>query len=1021
MARTYRFGAFELHEPLFELRRGGVRVELQPKALDLLLHLLRHRDRMVPKDELLAHLWPDVAVSEASLSKAVSAARRAVGDSGETQAWIGTVRGRGFRFVGAVSEHEAPPANGARADDGAPAPDGGFVGRGDVLGAIAEAVAAADQGTGRVILLAGEAGMGKTRTAQEAAARARRAGCTVLTGWCAERAGAPTLWPWRQLLRQLAMDGERFSRAGALDGGPADLAELLPMVHRGERARHAPLDPEQAQFGLFETVIELLTHATRDATHLLVLDDFHWADRGSLRLLGFLAREVPRARLVLLVTHRADDLADGHPLLELSRRPECRALGLAGLDLADVARLAELETGQRVSAAVAGAIRDRTGGNPFFAKELARALAQRGDLSAVQSAPPSMPLPGGIREVLRQRLGRLSPTCRKTLVAAAAMGHELDVGVLASVVGEPAGALLERLDEAAAARVIEPGDGGYTFTHGLVRDALLAALSSAERARLHRRIGEAIEARGDPDAHLARLAYHFWEGAPSGGPERAIDYARRAGDRAAEMLAADAAAAHYRRALELEPRLAVRDDRLRGELLLGLGQAQVNAGQGQEGRETLRRAAHLARRLGRGDQLARAALASGGLELSTEFGVYDPDLVGLLEEALAALADAEGALRVRILVRLAIALIWTQDVDRCAELVAHAVATARRLDDPTALAYALYTHRWSLMGPDNLEPRLAASDEMLQRARQAAHRELELAARSCRFLDLVELGRIGEADRELAVYDRLALQLRVPRYRWRARVYRTMRVLLEGRFAEAEALAVQAMVEEDQFKPADAGQVFGTQLATVRREQDRADEMEGLLQSLVDRFAAAPGWRFALALAHAEMGRLADARDAFEAFAVDRFQAVPHDTLRLPSLVVLAEVCAQLGDAARAATLYEMLLPYAPRTVVFGAGVACWGALDRFLGSLAVTAGAADAAARHLEAALRLNTRMGARPWVGWTHHDLARLALLHGRRAEREPGRVHVAQARQTAEALGMTRLARHSAALAAQIEQGP
>ncbi len=998
-------------------------VELQPKALDLLLHLLRHRDRIVLKNELLVQLWPGVAVSEASLSKAVSAARRAVDDSGDRQCWIGTLRGRGFRFVGAVEEHEAPTsaaADGARDRTAGPRePEGGFVGREDVLDAIAAALSAAGQGAGGLILLAGEPGMGKTRTAQEGAARCRSKGCVVLTGWCAEREGAPALWPWQQPLRQLAVDSDLLSLSGGLTAGMADLGELLPALDRRQPdlVAHAPLDPEQARFRLFDTITELLKRATRAAPHLLVLDDFHWADRASLLLLGFLAREIPAMRLVVLVTYRADDLAIGHPLLDLSRRPECSAVVLAGLDRAEVARLVEMEIGRPIEAADAAAIHARTGGNPFFVKELA--LARRGQLDAAPSALFSSPLPGGIRAVLRQRLERLSCACSEMLVVAAAMGHDLDLGVLASAVGERADALLERLDEAQAAHVVRPGDSGYSFAHALVRDALLEAIPSAERARLHRRIGEAIEARygGDLDAHLSQLAYHFCEGAPSGGAERAIAYAQRAAERAAQVLAADEAAAHYRRALEVESLLVARDDRARCELLLGLGEAQVNAGQGQGGRETLRQAADLARRLGGGELLARAALASGGLELSTEVGVYDPDLVKLLEEALAALPAAESALGVRVLVRLSIALLWAQAFDRCTELVARAVAAARRIDNPAALAYALYTHRWSLMGPDNLEPRLAASDEMLQTARQADHRELELAARSCRFLDLTELGRVYEADRELAVYERLAGQLRVPRYRWRARFYRTMRMLLEGRFAEAEQLALQAMTEEERFKPADAGQVFGTQLGTLRREQDRAAEMEPVLQNLVDRYAAAPAFRAGLALAHADMGRLADARDGFETFAVDQFQSVPRDYVWLPSLVILAEVCARLGDGARAATLYDLLRPYAPRTVLIGAGVVCWGALDRFLGSLAVTAGNQEAGRRHLEEALRMNTRMGARPWVGWTHYDLARLMLRHKRPSARERARDHLAAALETAAALGMARLANRSAELGAQL----
>ncbi len=262
----------------------------------------------------------------------------------------------------------------------------------------------------------------------------------------------------------------------------------------------------------------------------------------------------------------------------------------------------------------------------------------------------------------------------------------------------------------------------------------------------------------------------------------------------------------------------------------------------------------------------------------------------------------------------------------------------------------------------------------------------------------------------LGAYDRLTAQVGVPRYRWRAGVYRTLRVLLEGRFAEAEAMALQAHADEQRFQPEDAGAVLGMQLITIRREQGRAGELELVLRSIVDRFPAIPTWRIALALAHAEMGRLVDARDGFEAFAVDDFRAVPRDAFWIVCTVALAEVCCLLGDAARAAVLYEALNPYTPRAVMIAAGVACWGALDRFVGALAVTAGNWEAAQRHLEAALRMNTRIGARPWLGWTHYDLARLQLG---RAQRGEARAHLDRARDIAATLGMARLAARAAEL--------
>jgi DNA-binding winged helix-turn-helix (wHTH) protein/tetratricopeptide (TPR) repeat protein len=1005
---TYRFGEFELSERLFELRRGGAVVPVQPKVLDLLIRLVRHRDRVVSKDELLAALWPGVVVTDASLSKAVSAARRALGGGADDQRHVLTVRGRGFRFVAAVEEYDAR----------APEPVDDYVGRTSVLDALQATVAAVRDGAGRLVLLSGAAGMGKSRTAREAAAHARRARIRVVSGWCQEGGGSPALWPWLVPLRELLGEGGGAALADDLGEGVVDLAELVPALRLHTRAapRGARVDPEQARFRLIETAAQVFRRATGREGLLVLLDDLHWADRGSLALLAFLARNVPTTRMILLAAYREEELGASHPLRELARQPGALALRLTGLEPDEVARLVALETGERVSAEVTSTIHERTAGNPFFVKELARTLHASGRLHGVPSLA-TLPLPAGVRDVLRLRLDRLSPGCRDLLVPAALLGPDLDVAVLSRIGGLAPSQVLDHLDEARAAGVVIEHDGRLRFAHALFRDALLDGLAGAERARLHRRIGEGLEAHHglDLESHVAELAYHFCAGAPSGGADRALDYARRAGEQAARLLSYDAAAAHYARALEVQALLPAGEERVHGELLLARGEAQVAAGEPDDGRETLRRAASLARRLPAPELLARTALAMGGPPFTLEVGVEDPELVELLEEALAAMPASPSALRVRLLVRLAAARVWSHAWGAVGPLLDDALAGARVLGDPETLGYVLYLHRWSRVPPDELEAKLADSDEILRLARESRHRELELAAQSCRLLDLVELGRVAEADRALGAYEALVSVVRVPRYRWRARFYRAMRALLEGRFADAEALVLDLLGEERRFAPADAGQVFLAQLVLLRREQGRVAEIESMIRSGMERFPTLTTWRAALALLHADAGRLEEARGQLEMVAADDFGGIAKGLNWVFAHALLAEVCGVLGDVARAGRLYEVLRPCAPRTVMLGAGVACSGALDRVLGLLAATTGAWDAAGRHFEAALEMNTRIGARPWVGWTQHDWAWMLLRRDLADDRERARGHLDQARAIAGALGMVRLAERTAALAA------
>jgi DNA-binding winged helix-turn-helix (wHTH) protein/tetratricopeptide (TPR) repeat protein len=1026
-ARCYRFGGLELDAACFELRRGSSLVALQPKALRLLIYLIDHRDRVVSKDELLTRLWPDAVVTEASLSKAVSAVRRALADTAESQVRVRTVRSVGFRFVASDLEIDERAASAAppQAPAVIPAADPTFVGRSDVLALIGEACAGAVQGRGRLILLSGEAGMGKTRTAHEAAAHARTAGTRVLFGWCHEEGEAPELWPWLQITRQLLARPDAATLVDGLGDGLADLAEILPAARGLQRGTPSAgrIEAPHARFRLLDTISEILIRAARHEPYLVIVNDVHWADRPSLTLLAHLARAVPTTGLVLLATHREDELGTTHPLFELARGPGVTVHALAGLEGEHVARLVEIESGAPVDGTLAEAIRARTGGNPFFVKELARMGAAReanggagGDASTPRHGVAS--LSPGIRQVLSRRLDRLSRPCHDLLAVGALIGSDFDLALAARVIGRSTRHALALLDEALGARLIEESDGGWRFPHALVREALMERPSLAERARLHRKIAEALEAHHheDLEPHLAELARHRCAGAPSGGAAEAVRAAQRAGDRAGRLLAYDEAAEHYRRALETLAFVARADEPLRGELLLALGEAQMVAGRPEEGRATLVQAADVARHLGLPEHLARAALASGGLELSTEVGVYDPAVVSLLEEALAMLPDPESALGVRLLVRLALARLWSSAPDRSAEPMVHAVAVARRLGDPVALGFALYSQHWSSLGPPDLDAQLAGAREMLAAARRGGHRELELAAHSCRFLALTEQGRVADAHAALDVYEDLAGQLRVPRYRWRAFFYRTNHVLLQGRFAEAEERAVRTLAEEQRFNPGDAGLVGGAQLLTLRREQARFDEIDAVVTHLADRFPRAASWRATRALAHAEMGRHAEAQAAIAALAADGFAAIPRNFNRLSGLVVLAEASTIIGDASAAARLYELLAPHRPRAVVLGAGVACWGSLDLYLGRLAATAGQPSAAARHLEDALAMNTRMGARPWVGWTEYERARLHAEH-RRGTRGAAREQLARAHAVAEAHGMRRLAARVAALAAAL----
>jgi DNA-binding winged helix-turn-helix (wHTH) protein/tetratricopeptide (TPR) repeat protein len=1014
----FRLGEFEIDGEGFELRRGAERVALQPKVLRMLLLLVQNRGRAMSKDEILSALWPRESVGETSLTTVVRNARLALGDSGDLQRSIRTVRGFGYRFVAPVQEiaaDETPQAPIAAREP--------FIGREHALAVLESLLEESRAGCNRTVLLIGEAGIGKTRTSEELAARARARGADVLTGRCLETEGAPVFWPFIQVLRGFGALRDRQSLAAQLGPAAPELAQLVPelRVRLGAWTPPPALDAAQARFRLFDGFAGALERAARVRPLVLILDDLHHADEPSLQLLHFLTREDRGARLLVLGTQRdtASDPFRAQLLAELARAPAARSLHLEGLSADEVARFVELRIGRPLAPVWVARLHEKTGGNPFFLTQLVRLLEANGDLARVAGdGPLEVALPQSVREAIRRQLGGLSSRCLEVLEAASVIGRDFELAALAAAVGSRADAALAVLGEAIAEGIVAEAPqrvARYRFTHALVRDALYGDLTSVRRIDLHRKVSAALESihAADSEPHLEALAHHFLQAAATGVADRAVFYSARAGDRAAALLAHEEAARHYERALEAMALLPP-DERRHGELLVALGEAEMRAGEVQirgepspKARTTLRRAGDLARRIGASDLLARAALAFGGTVGGMRFGILDPDLVQLLEEALAALGAGDGALRVRVMGRLAMALYWSDARARRDALSLEAILLARRLGNASALAYALYSRRTALWGADGAEERLACADEIVDLAQRAGQRELEIAGRQGRIADCLELGDLARADREFAQYAALAEELRVPQYLWWATTYRGMRALLEGRFEEGERLAQQAMALGQSGQSEDAVQALGAQLFTMRREQGRLAELEPLLRGFLERFPTVPGWRTGLAYLYAELRRPADTREHFEVLAAHDFEDLPRDQNWLPAIASLTEACAALGDVARAERLYALLLPYRRRIILLGFANGCFGSAERYLGLLAETSGRVEAALDHFEAAREIHARLGARPWVARTDYDIARLLARRSQRDDRARSAALVAGVLESAAELGMASLA--------------
>ncbi|HEY8039594.1 MAG TPA: AAA family ATPase [Polyangiaceae bacterium] len=621
---VFSFGEYELDEERFELRGSGAKVPVQPKVLDVIFYLVRNRERVVLKRELLDAVWADVVVSEASVSRVIMEARKAIGD--ELQQVLVTVRGRGFRFAGEVVERER--ASTPRAT--IPAVDASFVDRVALTSAVEARLEEAFAGRGSLVWLSGEAGIGKTRTADEIARRARARGATVLVAHAHEKPDAPPFWLWTQIFRAYT----------SVHGGPAtqQLGESIAPLMVGE-----PALSSSAEFSAFDALTQFLVAAARKQPLLLVLDDVHWADQGSLRLLQFFARDIRGSAILIVGTYRDTALTgDEHArvLGGLLRESASLSIPLRGLTLDEIPRFVEVTSGSPPSPAFAKALLERTGGNPLYLHQILKTdWAERALTETAHELASSMDLQQGLIESISRHVDAVSEGAREMLNVAAVLGREFELAKLALVSGLGQQDLLDRLDEAARARVlIKSKDGTYRFAHMLVREVLYKKMSSADRAARHCLVAEKLLAHYSDsiDPHVAELAHHFSRALPGGDPARTIELSIRAARQETALGSHRAAARHWEQAAQAFT-LVRGDDARRVQVQLGLAQSRLRAGQDAGAREAFLDAVILARTFTRPDALAEAALGFASLA-----GDAATQRRAILDEARSALAAGSG-------------------------------------------------------------------------------------------------------------------------------------------------------------------------------------------------------------------------------------------------------------------------------------------------------------------------------------------------------------------------------------------
>ncbi|HET6560601.1 MAG TPA: BTAD domain-containing putative transcriptional regulator [Marmoricola sp.] len=791
-----------------------------------------------------------------------------------------------------------------------------MLGRDEELRLLEGALDGALEGRTAFAVVTGDAGIGKSRLCSELSALARSRGARVLVGRCSQDDGAPPLWPWRTVLERL--------------GAP------LP-----------ELDAEDAgvEFRSWELVTRTVRRAAADRPVVVVLDDLHWADTATLRVLRLLAETSEGDPLLVVTTWRDQPrpvgaLAD---VAETLGRRHAVRVELTGVDERAVAGIVDAVTSRRPTDEVAGALRVRTDGNPFFLIEYARLAASRTELQRLltEDHPPT-----AVQEVLGRRIERLPEQTVRVLRTAAVIGREFDLPTLAGAAAVDEDDLLDLVEPAQAAGLVsEDGIDRFFFSHALVRDTIYAGLTPTRRARQHAAVARTVAGVAGRETEEAR----HWLNAGVGYARQAWCSAQRAGTiarrahahpEAAELCCAALAA------MDQDPDVTPRE---RYDVLMELVTAYRWAAMWNELTATVERAIRVAAEIGDPVLVAEAAIATtqGALWQSAAHGEVHHEIVGALRRSLDALPPEDSALRCRCMLSLANELYYATTYDERRALIDEALAMARRLGDPALLMDACQVAFVSLWCPGTAEERLRLSTEALGLARRTGNEQGVVVSLSLQAVVLGELGRPremwrtvaearGEAQRLRIAYGLLVLDsLVLP---WHA---------MAGDFDECRRLfdELTRVVSQASLKHSDdamAGAVI-----TMNVWGGRAAETGGLLASMAD----GPPPLDATVVASLWRGGREDEARAY--YADHPVQLEDNDWFSTLNWSNAAAAALYLEDRHLAARVYDRLAPLAGMSASAGSGNAS-GPIDGYLAMAAMAAGERQLATQHAEDAERL-------------------------------------------------------------------
>ena len=770
--------------------------------------------------------------------------------------------------------------------------------------------------------------------------------------------------------------------------GAANIADVIPEIHDKITDLEPPpaIEPEAARFRLFDSITTFVKSVAQSQPLVLVLDDLHWADRPSLLLLQFLARELApfqSGRLLVVGCYRDMELSRQHPLSETLAQLSRSASGgfqrvlLRGLDYEETSRLIKASAGIEPTTGLVEAIYSHTEGNPFFMTEVIRLLSESGELAAGRSgSPEGLRIPEGVRDVIGQRLNRLSERCNEVLATASAVGREFDFKLLSNLIGDDTeDRVLEAFEEALAARIIEepPGTiGRYQFTHALIQETLVQELSTTRRARLHARVGQALEELygATAQAHAAELSHHFSEAELVLGPDKLVQYSLLAGEQALATSAYEDALIHFERGLvawditlsSTEPAF----DKEAADLLFGLARAQTSTFEGTRLVEVF---INLIRAFEYYSESGNIPMAVAAAEFPINSPTYRiPGVAELIARALT-LVPADSHEAGRLLSRYGGVLGASEgDYDGAQKALRRAMDIARCEGDVAlevrTLSYSAIVSGQHLHWQEGADNGLRA----IELATADENPFSDLTSRFWTAVGPISLGNLDAARPHVLVMRDLADRRSTPRLLASNHLMvATTLACLEGDWKSGREFSNQGL-EMSPLHP----QLLGTRVMLEVETGENA-ESEVYLQKLIEamrRNETDPRLLFRTSMAIATGARVTGVSNRLE-IAQTAAEAALSQQVVMPFFAIqakagLALLAVHKGDGPAAAEQYEYLLGQR--------GTMIWtlSSVDRLLGLLSQTMGNLDKALVHFEEALVFSRKAGYRPELAWTCWDYA-------------------------------------------------